>query len=106
MTVNATATLLGVNRTTFWRFHETGEALSSTRARIREALAKRIVFAESRVADEAVDPVGVDASRQQERRSPQGGLADCELKQIRKVCESVLALLNVYEAQQSLVRKI
>ncbi len=37
---------------------------------------------------------------------PQGVLADRELKQIRKACEGVLALLNVYEAQQLLARKI
>lgn len=103
LTVNGAATLLGVNRTTFWRFHETGEALGSTRARIREALANRNKRSAVRVADDAV---GTDASELQPRPMLQGVLADRELKQIRKACEGLLALLNVYEAQQSLVRKV
>jgi predicted DNA-binding protein (UPF0251 family) len=102
LTVNGAATMLGVNRTTFWRFHETGEALSTTRARIREALANRQKANAARVADDAV---GTGASEHQARPMLQGVLADRELKQIRRACEGVLALLNVYEAQQSLARK-
>ncbi len=101
LTVNGAAKLLGVNRTTFWRFHDTGEALVSTRARIREALANRKKSDAVRVS---VDAVGGDAGEHLERRMLQGGLADRELKQIRKACEGVLALLNVYEAQQSLAK--
>jgi hypothetical protein len=103
LTVNGAATLLGVNRTTFWRFHETGEALGSTRARIREALVNRNKRSATRVADDAV---GTDASEHQARPILQGVLADRELKHIRKACEGVLALLDVYEAQQSLARKV
>ncbi len=103
LTVNGAATMLGVNRTTFWRFHETGEALRTTRARIREALANRQMPTPARVADDAVC---TDASEHRARPMPQGVLADRELKQIRKACEGVLALLNVYEAQQLLARKI
>lgn len=103
LTVNGAATLLGVNRTTFWRFHGTGEALSHTRARIREALANRKKCTAVLVADDAV---GTDASKHQARPILQEVLADHELKQIRKACEGVLTLLNVYESQQSLARKI
>lgn len=103
LTVNGAATMLGVNRTTFWRFHETGEALSTTRARIREALANRQEATAVRVADDAVS---TDASEHQARPMLQGVLADRELKQIRRACEGVLALLNVYEAQRPLARKL
>lgn len=103
LTVNGAATLLGVNRTTFWRFHETGEALGSTRARIREALANRKKCTAASLADDAV---GTNVSENQTSPLRQGVLADRELKQIRNACEGVLALLNVYEAQRSLAKKI
>lgn len=103
LTVNAAATVLGVNRTTFWRFCQTGAALAHTRARLRGALANRNKRTPTHVADGALD---ADASEHQARPLPQEVLADRELKQIRKACEGVLALLNVYEAQQSLTRKI
>lgn len=106
LTVNGVATLLAVNRTTFWRFHETGEALTSTRARIREALANRIKRTEGGVADGAVHQVDRGASMRLERARLQGSLTGRELRQIRKACEGVLMLLNVYEAQQPLVRKL
>jgi hypothetical protein len=102
LTVNGAATLLGVNRTTFWRFNETGEALDRTKVRIREALANLNKDSATGVADDAV---GTAASKHQARPMPQEGLADRELKQIRKACEGVLTLLNVYEAHQSLTRK-
>lgn len=98
LSVNGAARLLGVNRTTFWRFHGTGEALVNTRTRIREALANRNKSDAVRVSDDAV---GGGASEHQARYMRQGGLADRELKQIRKACEGVLVLLNVYETQQS-----
>lgn len=103
LTVNGAATLLGVNRTTFWRFHETGGALSSTRSRIREALANRNKHATVRVTDDAVR---AGERRHQARSLPRGARANRELKQIRKACEVVLALLNVYEAQQATAREV
>lgn len=103
LSVNGAAKLLGVNRTTFWRFHDTGVALDNTRARIRKALANREKSDAVRVSD---DPVGGGANEHQARHMRQGGLVDRELKQIRKACEGVLTLLNVYEAQQSLTKKV
>lgn len=103
LTVNGAATLLGVNRTTFWRFHETGEALGRTKVRIRDAIANRNNRAAVRVADDAV---ASDATELQFRPLPEGALADREIKQIRKACEGLLTLLNAYEAQQSLARKV
>ena len=47
------------------------------------------------VADVAVN---MDALTVQTPTSVQGSLADHELKLIRRACESVLALLDVYEA--------
>jgi hypothetical protein len=103
ITVNGAATVLGMNRTTFWRFHETGEALGSTRARIREALENRNNCTTGRVA---YDAVGGDAGEQQARPILQGMPDENELMQIRRACEGVLALLNAYEAQQSLPEKL
>lgn len=103
VTVNGAATLLGVNRTTFWRFYETGEALGSTKARIQEALTNRNKSTAERLADDAVC---TNASENQTSPLRQRLLADRELKQIRRACEGILALLNVYEAQQSLARKV
>ena len=98
LTISGAATALGVDRTTFWRFFDTGRAISSTRTRYREALENCNKQAEAYVADDAVDA-------DQARPALQGVLADREIKQIRKACEGVLALLNIYEAQQSLGRK-
>lgn len=50
-----------------------------------------------RVSDGAVD---ADALAVQARPGLQGLLADRELKRIRMACEGVLALLDLYEAQQ------
>ena len=103
VSVNGAAKLLGVNRTTFWRFHDTGAGLVSTRARIQEAIANCEKSDVARVSDDAV---GGGVPEQQARRIRQGLLADRELRQIRKACEGVLALLNVYEAQQSRAKKM
>lgn len=103
LTVNGAATLLAVNRTTFWRFHETGEALSSTRTRIRDALENRNKQTAVGASDDAVRPNGHE---HQARLMLPGVPADRELKQIRRACEGILALLNAYEAQQALTRKI
>jgi hypothetical protein len=69
--VNGAPTVLGVNRTTFWRFHEPGEALSSTRARIREVLSNRNKYTAGRFADDAF---GTDASENQAGLLRQGVL--------------------------------
>lgn len=102
LTVSGAAAQLGVDRTTFWRFCDSGRARDDTRALYREALAKRNKDAAARVADDAVD---TDVLAVQARSAVQGALADRELRLIRKACEGVLALLDVYEAH-SLGRKI
>lgn len=93
LTVSGAAVRLGVGRTTFWRFCDSGRARSDTRALYREALEKRNINTATNVADSTDSLVG------QARIAMQGGLADSELRLIRKACESVLALLDVYEAQ-------
>ena len=102
LTISGGATTLGVDRTTFWRFCYTGRARRDTRALYREALDKRNGKSATRVADYAVD---ANAPAAQARPTVQGVLADRELRQIRKACHGVLALLDVYEAQ-SMGRKI
>lgn len=102
LTKNGAATILGVDRTTFWRFCDTGKARGDTRDLYRDALGKHNKKAAAFVADDAVN---ADLDVAQTRLTLQGVLADRELKQIRKACEGVIALLDVYEAQ-SLGRKI
>ena len=96
LTRNAAATTLGVGRTTFWRFCDTGRAREDTKKVYREALAKCNKSTSTRVADDAVD---ADLPATQARPALAAALADRELKQIRRVCEGVLTLLDVYESQ-------
>ncbi|MBE0586445.1 MAG: hypothetical protein IH617_00190 [Hydrogenophaga sp.] len=93
LTVSGAAMELGVGRTTFWRFCDSGRARGDTRALYRKALEKRNKISTARVAYDA------DALAGQARATLQKGLANHELKLIRKACEGVLALLDVYEAQ-------
>lgn len=93
LTVNGAATALGVDRTVFRRAYKFGTALESSKMKIRKALANRDKGA---VSNDAVSAVGGGT---QPRPTLQGVLADCELKQIRRVCEGVLTLLDHYESQ-------
>lgn len=102
LTISGGATTLGVDRTTFWRFCDTGRARRDTRTLYREALEKRNRKSATSVVDDAID---ANAPAAQARPSLQGVLAGRELRQIRKACQGVLALLDVYEAQ-SMGRKI
>ncbi len=97
LTVSGAAARLGVDRTTLWRFCSSGKARDDTKALYQEALLKRNVIAGGYVSDDAVD---ADALAVQAPSGSQGLLADRELKRIRRACEGVLALLDVYEAQQ------
>lgn len=101
LTKSGAAAKLGVDRTTLWRFCDSGRARGDTRALYREALEKRSNNSATSVADNAVR---TDALTGQARTSLHRSLADHELKLIRKACEGVLALLDVYEAQ-ALVRE-
>lgn len=96
LTVSGAATKLGVDRTTFWRFCDSGRARGDTRASYSAALEKRNKNNKETVADDAVK---ADALTARTRTSLQGGLAGHELKLIRKACEGVLLLLDAYEAQ-------
>lgn len=100
LTVGGAATRLGVGRTTLWRFCDSGKARDDTKILYRESLAKQGV----KVADVA-DVAVMGGLLGQSRLALQGVLAERELKMIRKACEGVLALLDVYEARQ-LGRKI
>lgn len=96
----AAAARLGVERTTLWRFCETGRARGDTRVRLREALEKCNMEARLSVACGAVGAFrAVDPVVPPVRAVSREVLTDRELKQIRKACEGVLALLDVYEAQ-------
>jgi predicted DNA-binding protein (UPF0251 family) len=96
LTKSGAAAKLGVDRTTLWRFCDSGRARDDTRALYRGALEKHNKNTATTVADYAVK---ADALTVRARTSLQGGLAGHELKLIRKACEGVLALLDVYEAQ-------
>lgn len=97
LTINGAAIELGINRTTFWRFCETGRATSRTRLRLCSALEKR-----NKRSTESVS-VNSDASDSPAIQAPAmlRLLAERELKQIRRACEGVLALIDVYEAQHA-----
>jgi hypothetical protein len=105
LTISGAAVRLGVDRTTFWRFCESGRALGDTKALYREALEKCNKKNETNVVPVADDGIEADALAVQVPLASQGVLADRELKLIRKACEGLLALLDVYEAQ-SLGRRI
>ena len=92
-TVNGAATALGVDRTVFRRAHKFGTALESSKKKILKALENRDKRFISDDADFA------DGGGRQSRPMRHGVLADGELKQIRRACEGVLALLDHYEAQ-------
>jgi hypothetical protein len=96
LTTSGAAVKLGLDRTTFWRFCESGRARGDTRALYRKALENRSNNFSAIVADVAVKTVAFTV---QTPTSLKGSLADYELKLMRKACESVLALLNVYVAQ-------
>ena len=95
LSVSGVADKLGVERTTLWRFFHSGRARGDTRGLYREALAKCSRDAAGDVADVA------DLSPDPVRRVLHAGLADLELKRIRRACETVLALLDICEAQAS-----
>lgn len=91
LTTSGAAAKLGVDRTTLWRFCDSGRARDDTKALYREALEKRNRNSATGVANEAIKVAA--------HTSLQGGLASHELSLIRKACEGVLTLLDVYEAQ-------
>jgi hypothetical protein len=95
LTVCGAADLLEVDRTTLWRFCRTAMAREDTRARYRVALANCNENVAVAVADnvQAVGPVSQPSS------PVQGALAVRDLRQIRRACEGVLALLDVYESR-------
>lgn len=96
LTVNGAATELGVDRTVFRRAHKSGAALEKSKRKICKAIANR----EKRVAsNDAFDTVGAGIQTRLTRPTRLGVLADGELRQIRRACEGVLALLDHYEAQ-------
>jgi hypothetical protein len=96
LTISGAAAQLGVGRTTLWRFCDSGKARDDTKALYRGALEKCNNRPGKSVADVAVKAGAVKAHVRTGLRS---GLASHELKLIRKACEGVLALLDVYEAQ-------
>lgn len=97
LTTNGAAVKLGINRTTFWRFCDTGRATPRTKVRLRNALEKRSKRATESVSFESDD----SSSPAIQAPALLGLLADRELKQIRRACEGVLALIDVYEAQRA-----
>lgn len=101
LTINGAATNLGINRTTFWRFCDTGKASPKTKLQLRNALEKRNEHAAQSVSFDANEVI--PASREPALLE---FLADRELKQIRRACEGVLALIDVYEARRSGQKKI
>jgi len=87
--VAAAARMLGVDRATLWRFLERGMARIDTRQAYSAALEREAAKSETSVAVQAV-AVAVGRNPRLEER---------ELRQIRRACEGVLALLNAYEGR-------
>lgn len=96
LSVSGAADKLGVGRTTLWRFYRSGRARSDTRTLYREALTKCNNDTAVNVADVADV---ADTNPGPARRVPQVGLAGMDLKRIRRACETVLALIDICEAQ-------
>jgi hypothetical protein len=87
----AAARLFGVSRATFYRFCKTGKAVAETRERIRAGLGRQ----ESEGLSDPETPIGaVDGKI----RSP-GELRVQDLHQLRRICESVLQVLDVLESR-------
>lgn len=96
LSASGAAGKLGVDRTTFWRFCDSGRAHKNTRILYREALENRNKNATNFDVNDAIE---TDTLAGQVLLAARGVLADHELKLIRKACEGLLALLDVYEAQ-------
>lgn len=93
LSVRAAASELEVEHSGLSRFLNTGLARADTRAKYREALNKRATNTATSVA---VPSGAVAAVR---RSLHEGVLGERELRQIRRACEGVLKLVDVYEAQ-------
>lgn len=93
LSVSGAAAMFGVERSSLWRFCQSGMARGDTKARYREALATRATKSATGVADFAQLPASQPLLGTQEL------LGERELRRIRAACEGVLALLNAYEAQ-------
>lgn len=97
LTVNGAATVLGVDRASFWRFHNTGKARGDTRAKYRKALQNCNASSVDCVAVDEPDGNETGSLARQTRR---GVLTRSELRQLRSVCEGILVLVSTHEAQQ------
>lgn len=92
LTPGGAARRLGVERSKLWRFCQTGRAHEKTKSSYRAAL--------TREAHKNATSVAVDSAPAKRSLSEAPGLPDeRELKQIKKACEGLLALVHAYEAQ-------
>lgn len=103
LTKSAAAKALGVDRATFWRFCSSGRAIGDTRLRYRDALAKCSGSASLQPKNVSFDAVSA-ADQPVSRSRPVLELS--ELAQIRRTCESVLALVGAYEAHMAGSKKL
>jgi hypothetical protein len=87
--VRSAAQVLGVNHASLGRFLESGMAIAGTRREYSAALEREAAKSGTTVAVPVAD-VAVGGRLQ---------LAERELRQIRRTCESVLALLDAYEGR-------
>lgn len=104
LTISGVAAKWAVDRTTLWRFCDSGRGRSDTRAIYRRALEKHNTNTAANATNATNETVKADALTVHSHTSLRGQLASHELKLIRKACEGVLALIDAYEAQ-SLGRK-
>lgn len=96
LSVSAAASKLGLERSTLWRFCQSGRARSDTRAAYRKALAS----ARAETATSVALGVAVKAAGALHADAALGRLPTAkELKRIKNVCEGLLALVAMYEAQ-------
>lgn len=89
--ISKAAQLLGFDRTTLWRFHNTGCALEQTRLKIQAALKR------NESATNASSHSGTESIPGKDLAPVLGD----ELKVMRAFCQKMLAMIDMFEHQTS-----
>lgn len=84
---------IGVDRSLLWRFRRTGRAIPATRDKLRNGM--------ERLRKNRATPVADSVASSGRGPRVWAGLVgrDPELRQVRRMCEGLLALLDAYDQQ-------